>query len=165
MKNIYMIVAMTKKTRAIGYQNAMLYHLPKDLQYFKEKTAGHTVVMGYHTYMSLPRRPLPNRKNIILSRSDRKLEGAFVYHNVDEILEYAKNRPEEKIFIIGGDSIYHQFLPYADSLYITMIEEDDEVPADTFFPEIKDEEWILKEESDRIKDGNPEFYFTLWERR
>ena len=105
MKNLYMIVAMTEKTRAIGKNNDMLYHLPEDLKYFKQTTQGHTIVIGYNTYMSFPKRPLPNRKNIVLTRKNRVIEGVEILHSIEEVLDYAKVHSEEQIFIGGEDTI------------------------------------------------------------
>ena len=103
--NIYMIVAMTKNTRAIGIDGDMLYHLKEDLKYFKETTLNHTIVCGRKTYFSFPKRPLPNRKNIILTRGNDHYDQAFTLHSKDQVAQYALNHPDEKIFICGGDNV------------------------------------------------------------
>ena len=167
MKNLYMIVAMTEKTRAIGKNNDMLYHLPEDLKYFKQTTQGHTIVIGYNTYMSFPKRPLPNRKNIVLTRKNRVIEGVEILHSIEEVLDYAKVHPKEQIFICGGDTIYEQFMPYVSKLYLTVIEEETPVEAEAFFPEVDTDVW-KKTEENPSKEWNgttPNYTFTVWEKR
>ena len=145
--NIYMIVAMTKNTRAIGIDGDMLYHLKEDLKYFKETTLNHTIVCGRKTYFSFPKRPLPNRKNIILTR------GNDHYH------------PDEKIFICGGDNVYKQFMDLASKLYITEIDEDSPVEADSFFPRIDPCLWTKVSESDYIiPEKAPRYKFLVYDR-
>ncbi len=142
MNNIYMIVA-TDKNNAIGYKNDLLCHIPEDLKYFKDITKGNTIVVGSNTYLSFPKRPLPDRFNIILSTSlVEKGDNIIVYKNIDSILDYAKSHENEKIFICGGESIYRQFLDYASKLYITKI--DKEFMADTYFPNLDEKAWSLE---------------------
>lgn len=148
--NIYVIVAMTKKTRAIGIYGDMLYHLKEDLKYFKETTLNHTIVCGRKTYFSFPKRPLPNRKNIILTRGNDHYDQAFTLHSKDQVAQYALNHPDEKIFICGGDNVYKQFMDLASKLYITEIDEDSPVEADSFFPQIDPSLWTKVSESDYI---------------
>ncbi len=166
-KNISMIVAMTKKTNAIGRKNDMLYHLPEDLKYFKQTTSGHTIVVGYNTYMSFPKRPLPNRKNIVLTRKDRVLEGAEIFHSVEDVLNYAKKNPEEQIFIAGGDTIYKQFMEYASKLFVTLIDENETVDAEAYFPKIDEKVWekIQERNGENSSNKTPDYCFTVWERR
>lgn len=134
---ISLIVAMDKNN-GIGNKNNLLAHISCDLKYFKKTTDGHAIVMGYNTYMSLPKRPLPNRKNIVLTRKNIKLEGATVVNSIEELLKSLN--PKEETFICGGDSIYKQMLTHADKLYITHIFS--EFEADTYFPQIP-EEWEI----------------------
>ena len=148
--NIYVIVAMTKKTRAIGIDGDMLYHLKEELKYFKETTLNHTIVCGRKTYFSFPKRPLPNRKNIILTRGNDHYDQAFTLHSKDQVAQYALNHPDEKIFICGGDNVYKQFMDLASKLYITEIDEDSPVEADSFFPRIDPCLWTKVSESDYI---------------
>lgn len=151
MSNIYMIVAMTEKSNAIGLNNDMLYHLSEDLKYFKATTLNHTIVCGRKTYFSFPRRPLPNRKNIVLSRQDLEFEGATKLSSKEEVIDYARQNPEEKIFICGGDAVYSQFMDVASKLYITVIEENEDVEADSFFPKINKEIWKLESVSEYVE--------------
>ncbi len=157
---ISLIAAITKKTRAIGKNNDMLYHLPKDLQFFKETTLHHSIVMGYKTYCSLPKRPLPNRKNIVLSKSHNiENNEVLVLQDVESVLHYAEQNPSDEIFICGGSTLYEQFLPHADKLYLTLIEEKEPVDADTFFPTFEDE-WKMQSKQ-CVEDKMP-ICFTTW---
>jgi dihydrofolate reductase len=122
---------------AIGRNNGLLCHLPGDLQRFKQLTLHHTVIMGYRTFQSLPKGALPLRKNIVLSRTDRKLNNCVVVGSLEEALAQCKN--EEKVFIIGGGTLYCQTLAFAQNLYLTHIHA--EIEGDTFFPEINYQEW------------------------
>ena len=134
MKTISIIAAVAQNN-ALGYKNQLLYYLPDDLKRFKKLTSGHTVIMGKNTYDSLPNGALPNRRNIVLSRSVKELPDCDVYTNIDEALESCG---DEEIFIIGGASIYKQMIDKADKIYITEVYD---VPenADVFFPEIPEE--------------------------
>lgn len=135
---INLIVCMGEN-REIGKNNDMPWGrgLPADLAYFKRETSGHTVVMGRKTFESIGK-PLPNRANIILT-SDRtyKQEGCKIMHDVKSILAMK----DQTLFIIGGATLYEQFLPYADFLYITKIKQSFE--ADTFFPKFNEGEYEL----------------------
>ncbi|MBR1481201.1 MAG: dihydrofolate reductase [Paludibacteraceae bacterium] len=133
------IIVAIDEHNAIGRRGELLCHLPDDLRHFKQVTAGATVIMGERTFFSLPRHPLPNRRNIVLTDVPGKtFEGAEVAYSIDEALRMADADREN--FIIGGGMIYRQFFPLADKLYITHIEHtfDD---ADTFFPLITEDEW------------------------
>lgn len=135
---IHIIVA-TDKNMAIGYQNKLLFWLPNDLKRFKELTTGNTIIMGRNTFLSLPKGALPNRRNIVLStRKDASFPGAETYASLEEAIKACKE--DEKIYIIGGASVYKQALPLADVLCITEI--DAEAPeADTYFPTIDPTIW------------------------
>lgn len=138
------IIAAINQKRGIGYQNKLLYWLPNDLKRFKALTTGHTILMGRHTFESLPKGALPNRRNVVLSRKDLHFEGAECFHTLEEALKSCKE--EEEVFIIGGATLYTEALPLADRLYLTEVE-DDQVPADTFFPEIDRHIWQEKVEN------------------
>ena len=135
---IHIIVA-TDRNMAIGYQNKLLFWLPNDLKRFKELTTGNTIIMGRNTFLSLPKGALPNRRNIVLStRKDASFPGTETYSSLEEAIKACKE--DEKIYIIGGASVYKQALPLADVLCITEI--DAEAPAaDTHFPTIDPSIW------------------------
>ena len=144
------IACISQTNRAIGYQNRLLFHIKSDLTRFRELTTGHTIIMGRKTYESLPNGALPHRRNIVVSRSLKEMEGCEVYPNLEAALKAAES-PKE-IFIIGGESIYRQSLHVARKLYLTVV---DDAPqqADAFFPEINPEEWELIEKEMRNENG------------
>ena len=122
------LIAACAKNRAIGKDNKLLWHLPSDLKRFKRLTTGKTVVMGRKTYESIGK-PLPNRKNIILTNNkDLVIEGCEVINSISEL------NLMEDIVIIGGEQIYNLFIDYADVIELTLI--DKEFEGDAFFPEI-----------------------------
>lgn len=161
---ISIIACISKDNRAIGYQNRLLYHLPSDMVRFRELTTGHTIVMGRKTFDSLPNGALPHRRNIIVSKSLKEIDGAEVYPSLEEALRAAQGdtlpapkentgiaSPEE-IFIIGGESIYRQALPAARKLYLTLVDKKPE-QADTFFPAINNSAWEVTEKEMRNENG------------
>lgn len=143
-KPISIIVAIADNM-AIGKNNDLLFHLPNDLKRFKEITTGHTVIMGKRTYESLPRRPLPNRENMVISDvPNDKIEGCTMAYSIEDAVEKCSSDSES--FIIGGGMVYKQFLPIANKLYLTFVHK--EFDADVFFPEINFDEWIEEERED-----------------
>lgn len=126
------IIAAVARNRAIGYENKLIYWLPNDLKRFKTLTTGHTIIMGRNTYESLPKGALPNRRNIVLSRTTGELPGCDVYKSLPEALAHCSD--SEDIYIIGGATVFGQAMNIADRLCLTEI---DDTPsyADTFFPD------------------------------
>ena len=118
------IIAAVARNRAIGFENKLIYWLPNDLKRFKALTTGHTIVMGRNTFLSLPKGALPNRRNIVLSRTKRELPGCETYASIDEALRHCRN--DEDIYIIGGASVYRQAMKLADRLCLTEV--DDTLP-------------------------------------
>jgi dihydrofolate reductase len=144
MKKISIIVAIARN-RAIGLNNELLWHIPDDLKRFKKLTTGHRVIMGRMTYLSLPVRPLPNRTNIVITDNPSEtFDGCITVRSIEEALSHCDSSLEN--FIIGGGSIYRQFLPLADKLYLTLVHKD--FQADTFFPEIDFSQWKLVSRED-----------------
>ena len=138
--NLSIIVAIAQNG-AIGKNNDLLWHLSGDLKRFKKLTTGHPVVMGRKTWESLPKRPLPGRKNIVFTQNpDFEAEGAEVVHSVNELFKTLKDCDEE-VFVMGGAAIYQLLLPFANRLYITRVYRDYE--ADVFFPTIDMSEFTL----------------------
>ena len=116
------IIAAINQKRGIGYQNKLLYWLPNDLKRFKALTTGHTIIMGRHTFESLPKGALPNRRNVVLSRQELHFEGAECFHTLADALHTCKE--DEEVFIIGGATLYTEALPLADRLYLTEVDDD-----------------------------------------
>jgi dihydrofolate reductase len=141
LKSISIIVAIAQNL-AIGKGNELLWHIPEDLKRFKKLTTGHTIIMGKRTFESLPLRPLPNRRSIVISDIvGESIPGCIMAYSIDEAVSLCD--PEGENFIIGGGSIYRQFMPLADRLYLTIVHKD--FDADTFYPEINYEEWTERE--------------------
>jgi dihydrofolate reductase len=163
------IIAAIGVNRELGYKNQLLCHLPNDLKYFKEKTTGQFCVFGRKTYESIGY-PLPNRHNIIVTRNTnyKIADGVFVYNSLlDVINEYISyNNNENELYICGGAEIYRQALPYADRIYMTIIEKHFS-KVDTYFPPFDFHDWKVTE---RIKceadENNPYVHhFVTYERR
>lgn len=156
------IVAVAKDW-GIGKDNDLLFHLPEDMKFFRETTKGSTVVMGRKTLESFPGgKPLPNRTNIVLTRSpDYKKEGVTVVHSPEELkaLELA-----EPVFVIGGASVYKMLLPACEKVYVTKVNAVRE--ADTFFPNLDEHpDWEMTSESDPLVHDGIRFRFTVYEKK
>jgi dihydrofolate reductase len=150
---INLIVAIAENN-AIGIAGDLLCHLPNDLKHFKEITTGATVVMGKNTFFSLPRRPLPNRRNIVLTTdTEFTYENTEVAHSIEQL--YTLLNDEEEVFIIGGGKVYEQFINAVDKLYVTHIHHTWE-DADTFFPEIDPNTWqCVSTQRNEADEKNP----------
>lgn len=137
---------------AIGKDNKLLCFVPGDLKRFREITTGHKIIMGRKTFDSLPKGPLPNRENIVISKTITEIAGCIVVGSVEEAMSRVEN--DEDAFVIGGGEIYEQCLPIADKIYLTQI--DKYFPdADTFFPFIDPEQWAIKDiESHDVGEKN-----------
>ncbi len=147
---------------AIGKDGNLLAHIPEDMKFFRETTTGSTVVMGRKTWDSFPKKPLPDRKNCVISRMVKQLDGAEVFGSVEDFLKYAE-KAEEKIYVIGGAEIYKQLLPYCDEALITRIYEC--FHGDVFFEDIEhDRDWELKEVSPAIESECRRIRFFRYER-
>ncbi len=160
---ISFIVAMDCN-HVIGFNNQMPWHLPNDLKFFKETTTGHTIVMGRKTFESIGR-ILPNRKHIVLTKSNNNFpDEVEVVQDIESIIQLSESNDEE-LFVIGGGNIFKQLLPYADKLYVTLINETFE--GDVFFPDISMEEWEEVSKEKGIQDErNPyEYYFIQYVRK
>ena len=158
------IIAAIDKNNALGFENKLLFYLPDDLKRFKALTTGHTVVMGRKTFDSLPKGALPNRRNIVLSRSKKlELPGAEVYPSLEEALKHCEE--EEQVFIMGGASVYRQALPLADKLFLTEIDAEAE-QADVYFPAIDKTVWHeIKRDVRRADDRHPcDYAFVDYEK-
>lgn len=157
---ISIIVAYDNR-QAIGCRNEMPWHLSDDLRRFKAITTGHTVIMGRNTWLSLPFRPLKNRRNIVISGTMPDTEGCEVVRSIDDAL--ALVGPDEEAFVMGGASIYRQTIDKADRLLITRVFAS-HPEADTFFPEYDAGQWEEVEQSERLHDDTANLdyqYITL----
>ena len=151
------IIAAVAANRAIGFENKLLYWLPNDLKRFKALTTGHTIIMGRHTFESLPKGALPNRRNVVLSRTATDFAGCDCYKSLDEALAHCQK--DEDIYIIGGASVYEQALPLADRLCLTEID-DTPKAADAFFPEYNDWKEVMREEHNTDEKHHQKYAFV-----
>lgn len=165
---VSLIVAIAENN-GIGKDNDLLWHLPNDMKYFKEKTLNHTIITGRKNYISIPKkyRPLVNRTNIVLTRNTEfKEEGCIVKHNIQDAIEYALKNEDEEIFIIGGGQIYKEVLAenLIDRMYVTHVHETFE--ADTFFPKIDNSIWKkIHELTVKADEKNPyQHSFAVYEK-
>jgi len=151
------IIAAISKNRVIGKDNALPWHLPADLKHFKEITKGRPVIMGRKTFESIGR-PLPNRKNIVITRQkDYSPVGCFTARSIDEALELVQGEPE--IFFIGGSQIFSQILPKTSKIYLTLI--DHEFKGDAYFPELNSDEWVEVERQEGVLDDKNQYRHTF----
>lgn len=155
------IIVATDRNNLIGKDNDLPWRIPADLAYFKKVTLGSTIVMGRKTYESIGK-PLPNRRNIILSRQDFHADGCETLHSIEEVKSL--NMDDEELFVIGGAHIFKETLPIADFLYLTYI--DEEFEGDTYFPEVNEQDWELVSSEKGMKDEkNPyDYYFKKFKR-
>ena len=156
------IIAAVAANRAIGYENKLLYWLPNDLKRFKALTTGHTIIMGRRTFESLPKGALPNRRNVVLSRTSTDFAGCDCYASLNEALAHCQK--DEDIYIIGGESVYEQAMPLADRLSLTEIH-DTPTNADAFFPEYNDWTEVAREEHTTDEKHQQKYAFVDYIRK
>ncbi len=142
---MFSAIVAVGKNYEIGKKNQLLWHISDDLKNFKKITTGKTVIMGRKTFESIGK-PLPNRRNIILSRTLDKVEGAEVFHSLDEVISLF-GKSNEEVFIIGGADIYSEMFDSFQKLYVSFIKNED-TEADAFFPKINFSDWKIMEEKD-----------------
>jgi dihydrofolate reductase len=155
------IVAVDKKW-GIGKNNNLLTYLKGDMEYFRNITQNSIVVMGYNTYLSLTKKPLSNRLNIVLTKKDIALQNCYVVNNIDglfRLLADINKDNKRKIFIIGGSNVYKQLIDYCDKLYITHI--DNILNADTFFPKIDEKEWKIETVYPNVDNTNDSYNYVF----
>ncbi|MBE5870066.1 MAG: dihydrofolate reductase [Lachnospiraceae bacterium] len=159
-----LIVAADNKW-GIGLKNQLLVRIPNDMKFFRQETTGKVIVMGRKTLESFPQgQPLAKRVNIVLTTDpDYRVKDAIVVHSLEEALEEVKQYASEDVYVIGGESIYRQFLPYCDVAHVTKI--DHVYEADTYFPDLDaDEGWQITAESEEQTYFDIAYTFTKYER-
>lgn len=162
IKDIAMIAAVGPDLE-LGSHGDLIWHISADLKNFKRLTTGHPVVMGRKTWESLPKRPLPGRLNIVMTRRNAPVEGAATATSVEEVLELCKG--QESPFIIGGQQIYQLFMPFASHLYLTHVDAEPAVEVDAWFPDYHGN-WKLDEASEWVQyaDAGVRYRFERWSR-
>jgi dihydrofolate reductase len=160
---IISLIAALASNRAIGKDNALLWHLPEDMRHFRETTRGKPVIMGRKTWESLPEpfRPLPGRHNIVVSRDPAyPARGATLAGSLEDAVRQAGDATE--VFVIGGAALYREALPLADRLYLTEIEQS--FDGDVFFPDVSPNDWQEVSRQPCQETNGPQFSFTVYQR-
>jgi dihydrofolate reductase len=157
------LIAAQAKNRVIGKQGELPWYIPEDLKRFKQLTSGHPVIMGRKTYDSIVKRlgkPLPNRTNIVLTKQEMKQEGVFFCATPQEALSIAQKH-NARVYVIGGQTIYEQFMPHATTIELTQLSHD--VEGDAHFPLIDKKHWQIVRE-DKRTENNTSYSFIRYER-
>jgi dihydrofolate reductase len=160
------LIVAVDKNWAIGYQNKLLVSIPADMRFFRDETTNKVVIMGRNTLETFPSgQPLKNRVNIVItSKKDYKVKDAIVVNSLEEAIEAVKTYKSEDVYVIGGESIYRQLLPFCDVAHITKI--DYSYLADTYFPNLDEmEDWVLAEESEEQTYYDLPYTFCRYERK
>lgn len=163
------IIVAAAENNVIGKDNSLIWHLPTDMKFFKEKTKGHAIITGRKNYESIPEkfRPLPDRTNIVITRQlDYNAKGAIVVSSIEEAIEYVETHfANQEVFIIGGAEIYKQTLTMCQKVYLTRIHHT--FQGDVFFPELPLTYWKLKAQLSISADEKNKYPFTFetWERK
>jgi len=165
---IISLIAALAKNRTIGKDNDLPWHLPNDMKYFMQTTKGHYVIMGRKNFDSIPEKfkPLPNRTNIVVTRKkDFHAPGCMVVNSLEKGIDLARTANENEVFIIGGAEIYKLSLAEANRLYLTEINA--EIDGDTFFPEVKRNEWTEVSRKHHQKDEKHlfDFDFVIYDKK
>lgn len=149
------LIAAVGKNLEIGLNNKLIFHIPNDLKYFKKITLNKTVVMGRKTYESIGG-PLPNRNNVVLTRDKFNANNVETVHNIKDVLS------KKEVFVIGGEEIYREFIPYADNIYLTEV--DEARKADTYFPKF-DKSLYNKEIIKTEKYNDLKYSFVIYKKK
>lgn len=160
------LIVAVDKNWGIGKDNKLLVSIPADMKFFRESTTGNVVVMGRKTLESFPNGlPLRNRTNIVLTgNKDFQVKDAVVVHSVEEVLDEVKKYADKEVYVIGGDSVYKQLLPYCKVAHVTKV--DHAYEADTYFPNLDEmKEWQVTGESEEQTYFDLEYTFVKYERK
>ncbi|MGG4434386.1 dihydrofolate reductase [Priestia megaterium] len=155
------LICAADENSAIGYQNKLLCKLKGDLKYFKEKTTGSVVVMGRKTYQSIGK-ALPNRTNIILTTDvNYEADDCYIYNDFDSLINDYNQHSEDEVYVIGGSTLYSQFMDYADTIYLTRIHNKFD-NADAHFPKMNMDEWKRASYEVRYEDKDNDYDYTFF---
>lgn len=153
------IIAAIAENNVIGKDNDLIWHISEDLKRFKRLTSGHTIIMGRKTYESLPFKPLPKRKNIVISTKDIKFEGALIANSIENAIKLCEG--EDEVFICGGATIYNYFIKLADKMYLTKVHH--KFVGDTFFPVFSEINWKVESKSEKFYDQKSDLNYSFIE--
>ena len=157
------VIVVMSRNRAIGHGGRLLFHLPEDMAFFREKTLGKVVVMGRETCLSLPgKKPLKDRINIVLTtNADLIPDGFLTCSSIEALTEILSEYQSEDVFVVGGESVYRQLLPFCETAYVTLVDAD--ADGDRFFPDIASMEgWKLSDSSEPHRSGDLEYSFLIY---
>lgn len=163
---MFKMIVNADKNWGIGLKNELLIRIPNDMKFFRAHTLNNVVICGRHTLESFPgQRPLPDRTTIVMSRNPKySVPKAEIAHNIDELLKMVENYPDQEIYVIGGERVYRDLLPYCDTAYVTRV--DMEYEADAFFPNLEaDPEWEMVDESEEETYYDVIYHYTTWKRK
>jgi len=149
-------IAAMSENHVIGKNNQLLWHMPEDLKHFKNTTSGHTVIMGRKTFDSVGK-PLPRRRNIIITRQNITIEGCEVVNTIEAALALCAG--EDEVFIVGGAEIYKQSLHLTDRVYLTIIHHHFE--GDSFFPQLNQNDWKEVSHENRPADDKNAYPYSF----
>jgi dihydrofolate reductase len=157
------IIVAISEDYGIGRDNDLLWRIPEDLRRFKKLTMGHCLIMGKRTWESLPKRPLPGRRNIVLTDLPGEcIDCSITAYSIDDAL--SKCGGNEEVFVIGGGTVYRQFMPLADRLFITHVHKT--TAADTWFPPIDPDLWEVVESEEHVEEEEiPPYTYVVYKRR
>jgi len=158
-------IAVVDDNWSLGIDGKLLVHLPGDLRYFKEKTLGKTIIIGRRTFESMSCKLLPGRETVILSKNIDCKPGCLVFHSVEEVLDYVKSKPEDEVFIAGGENIYRAFFPYYKKIFITRLYAT--FTADRFFPNVGEMQssFMVSNESELMEENGIQYRFIEYMRK
>lgn len=159
------LVVAASDNHAIGKDNQLLWHLPKDMRFFKNTTWALPILMGRKTFESLGNKVLPGRMNIIITRqANKEYEGAKVVTSLEQAIELAKQNDYKELMVIGGGEIYQMAIPLADTIYLTRVHTS--IDGDTYFPALG-AEWMLESSEPQLADEKHafDFDFEIWQRK
>jgi dihydrofolate reductase len=160
------LIVNVDRNWAIGKDNKLLFHISQDMKFFKSHTTGNIIVMGRKTLDSLPGgKPLPNRKNIVLSRNPEfKRDGVTVCADGGELALLLRDVAED-VYVIGGESLYRDLLPFCDTAYVTKVNAEAE-SADAFMTDLdKAPDWEISDESEELEEKGFKFKFVTYSRK
>jgi dihydrofolate reductase len=158
------IIVAVSDDYGIGKDNDLLWHIPEDMRRFRKLTMGKTIIMGKRTWESLPKKPLPGRNNIVITDIPGEcIDCSVTAYSIEDAL--SKCRSEEEVFVIGGGSVYRQFMPIADRLYITHVHK--KAPADIYFPKIDKRRWRIIEKEEYISEDDKKipYSYVIYEKK
>jgi dihydrofolate reductase len=160
------LVVAASENNAIGKDNNLLWHLPKDMRFFKNTTWGLPILMGRKTFESLGSKLLPGRVNIILTQQEEwTAEGVRVVHSMQEAIELATQLDYKELMVIGGGQVYQEALPLAQKVWLTRVHTN--IPGDTFFPVLPSADWVLQS-SEKVSADEKHIFafdFECWQRK